>query len=51
VHSKRVPAARAVFWMCERSRTDRSFPRYPRLPMLSCRGYEKKPEAEQTEVS
>ena len=26
--------------MCERSRTDPSFPRYPRLPVTSCRGYE-----------
>jgi hypothetical protein len=26
--------------MCERSLTDRSFPRYPRLPMIVCRGYE-----------
>ncbi len=27
--------------MCERSLTDPSFPRYPRLPVLSCRGYER----------
>jgi hypothetical protein len=26
--------------MCERSLTDPSFPRYPRLPVLECRGYE-----------
>jgi hypothetical protein len=39
-HSRKVPAARTVFWMCELSRTDRSFPRYPRLPILQCRGYE-----------
>jgi hypothetical protein len=26
--------------MCERSLTDPSFPRYPRLPVLTCRGYE-----------
>lgn len=28
------------FYLCERSRTDSSFPRYPRLPVLSCRGYQ-----------
>lgn len=26
--------------MCERSRADPSFPRYPNLPVLACRGYE-----------
>ncbi|HYN09302.1 MAG TPA: hypothetical protein VES67_18105 [Vicinamibacterales bacterium] len=28
------------FIFCERSRTDPSFPRYPRLPVLVCSGYE-----------
>jgi len=28
------------FWLCERSRTDPSFPRYPPLPVLACRGFE-----------
>lgn len=31
------------FWLCARSRTDPSFPRYPRLPVLACRGYEPGP--------
>lgn len=26
--------------MCELSLTDPSFPRYPRLPVFECRGYE-----------
>jgi hypothetical protein len=39
-HSRTVPAPRSTFLMCERSRTDPSFPRYPRLPVLRCRGYE-----------
>jgi hypothetical protein len=26
--------------MCELSKTDATFPRYPRLPVLQCRGYE-----------
>jgi hypothetical protein len=28
------------FLLCERSRTDPAFPRYPRLPVTSCVGYE-----------
>jgi hypothetical protein len=29
-----------MFWMCERSLTEPSFPRYPTLPVLRCRGFE-----------
>jgi hypothetical protein len=29
----------SVFVLCEKSRTDPAFPRYPRLPVLACRGY------------
>ncbi|HEY3495926.1 MAG TPA: hypothetical protein VGK73_14610 [Polyangiaceae bacterium] len=29
------------FWLCERSRTEpERFPKYPRLPVRSCSGYE-----------
>jgi len=31
----------SVFSLCERSRDDASFPRYPRLPVLECRGHER----------
>ena len=31
------------FYLCTRSATDSSFPKYPRLPVLQCRGYEKNP--------
>ena len=30
----------SVFYMCERSLEDPSFPKYPPLPVLECRGYE-----------
>jgi hypothetical protein len=30
------------FYMCERSKTDDRFPRYPRLPVVSCIGYDEK---------
>jgi hypothetical protein len=30
--------------MCERSKTEpERFPKYPRLPVLECTGYDKKP--------
>jgi hypothetical protein len=32
----------SVFYLCERSAIDASFPKYPRLPVLQCRGYEPK---------
>jgi hypothetical protein len=31
--------------MCERSKTDPAYPKYPRLPVLECAGFEpRKPE-------
>ena len=38
--ARRVTTPRSVFWLCERSRTDASYARYPRLPMLRCPGFE-----------
>ena len=40
VHAALVRGARSVFWMCRLSATDPSFDRYPRLPILQCRGYQ-----------
>jgi hypothetical protein len=31
-----------VFSLCERSRTDPAFPRYPRLPVVECSGFERR---------
>ena len=39
-HARAVLTPRSRFWLCERSRNDASFPRYPRLPVLECRGFE-----------
>jgi hypothetical protein len=33
----------ATFYQCGRSSSDPSFPKYPRLPVLQCPGYEPKP--------
>lgn len=40
-HGRRVESDRgSVFWRCELSVSDASFPKYPRLPVRACRGYE-----------
>ena len=31
----------SIFYLCELSKVDPRFPKYPRLPVLSCAGYEK----------
>ncbi|HET9328843.1 MAG TPA: hypothetical protein VFQ05_18920 [Candidatus Eisenbacteria bacterium] len=41
-HSRTVKTRTSLFWMCERSKTDSRFPKYPRLPVLSCMGFEVK---------
>lgn len=44
VHQQLVPNTRgSVFSLCKRSREDPAYPRYPRLPVLSCPGYELRP--------
>lgn len=35
----------STFSMCERSKIDPAFPKYPRIPVTSCHGYEQR-EAE-----
>jgi hypothetical protein len=43
-HQQLVPNTRgSVFSLCLRSRTEPAFPRYPRLPVLSCPGFEPEP--------
>jgi hypothetical protein len=40
-HQQLVPNTRgSVFSLCLRSRTDARFPRYPRVPVAACPGYE-----------
>jgi hypothetical protein len=48
LHQRLVPNTRgSVFSLCERSRTDPSFRRYPATPVLRCSGFEPKPGPEQ----
>jgi hypothetical protein len=37
-HVVRTP--RSVFWLCGRARTEPAYPRYPRLPVRECPGFE-----------
>jgi len=37
-----VETPRSRFLLCGRSKTDPAYPRYPSLPVLSCKGYEER---------
>jgi hypothetical protein len=40
-HARRIESDRgSVFYMCQLALTDNRFKKYPRLPVLSCAGYE-----------
>ena len=39
-HARIVETPRSRFWLCDKSRYDAAFPRYPRLPVLTCAGHE-----------
>lgn len=43
VHARAVTTPRSHFWLCERSRLDPAYPRYPRLPVRECPGYDARP--------
>jgi hypothetical protein len=41
VHVQMIRSDRgSVFYLCKLSATNPRFPKYPRLPVLSCEGYE-----------
>ena len=45
-HQRIVRTTRgSTFSLCERSRTDERFPKYPRLPVERCRGFEPRDSA------
>jgi hypothetical protein len=44
-HQRLVRSGRgSVFTMCLKSREDDAFPKYPRVPVSQCSGYERKAE-------
>jgi hypothetical protein len=45
LHARSIESDRgAVFLLCQLSATDPRFPKYPRIPVLSCAGFQKKPK-------
>lgn len=41
LHARTIESAKgSSFLLCQRSATDPSYAKYPRLPVLSCPGYE-----------
>jgi len=47
-HMQRIESARgSAFYLCKRSAADPEFPKYPRLPVVQCRGYEPEVEGNQ----
>ena len=44
-HQKLIRTGRgSVFSMCERSKAEPGYPKYPRVPVLACAGYERRRE-------
>ena len=42
VHGRRIVSGKgSEFWRCAKSETDPRFPKYPRLPVVRCDGYER----------
>jgi hypothetical protein len=40
VHARRIESDRgSVFYMCGLSESDPGYPKYPRLPVIQCRGF------------
>ena len=42
VHLRLLRSPRSTFARCAKAERDPSFPRYPRLPVESCRGFERR---------
>ncbi|MCC7365537.1 MAG: hypothetical protein IT303_14320 [Dehalococcoidia bacterium] len=43
--ARRVESGKgSLFWLCERSKDDPRFRRYPPLPVTRCAGFEARPE-------
>jgi hypothetical protein len=41
-HARLIVSDRgSVFYLCQLSKTDPRFPKYPRLPVLACAGFER----------
>jgi hypothetical protein len=44
IYARRIESERAAtFYLCERSFSDPTYQKYPRLPVIQCLGYVQKP--------
>jgi len=51
-HAQTIVSSRGSrFYLCERSRTDARFPRYPALPVATCIGWERDEEEDDSGTS
>ncbi len=51
-HMRQITSDRgSTFYLCQRSATDLKFPKYPRLPVIECSGYEPEPEGGDSETN
>lgn len=48
-HQQVVPTARSSFSLCRLWKVDRRFPRYPRLPVVHCPGFEPRADDDEEE--
>jgi hypothetical protein len=49
-HQQLVPNRRgSVFSLCQLSKVDPRFPKYPRIPVLECSGYERRSPRDSSE--
>ncbi|MBI3112145.1 MAG: hypothetical protein HYZ01_11275 [Ignavibacteriales bacterium] len=51
-HAARITTAKgSTFILCNRSKTDDRFAKYPRLPVLACPGFERRPTEDSSNES
>jgi hypothetical protein len=41
----------STFSLCQRSKTEPDYPRYPRLPVMECKGWERRPPSPSSQPS
>jgi hypothetical protein len=52
VHAEIITSDRGSrFYLCKLSKTDRRFPKYPRLPVLQCEGFTKREGSDDSGVA
>jgi hypothetical protein len=42
IYSRAITTKTSIFYLCEKSKEDNSFKKYPRLPVITCKGFVKK---------